>query len=292
MKKAVSILICAFAILWIFPLTAHADMGPKPSVVVDFSGLEGQHYYATLLSRVKSTGPHTALSGSNQEYMRYQEEDEEYDIFLKFVQYEDADGFYFLQFFQDCSQTQQFKWTYYPPHEFKILLYFPETDRFIVSGQSYESYAFHSYFAAEVSPAPQAAGMTVAKSHDYTDEIFPLLVRILLTIAIELAIALLFGFRQKRQFRFIVLVNIVTQVALNLTLHIINYRSGPLAFVMFYILLELVVFLIEAALYTQHLGSYGTERVPGWKPWVYALVANGASFAAGLALAHWLPGIF
>jgi hypothetical protein len=134
-KKAVPMLLCVLAILFIFLMTAHADVGPKPSVVIDFNGLDGETFYATLLSSVTSTGPYSALDDSNQEYAHYQEGDKEYDVFLKFAEYEDVDGFYFLQFFQDCSQTQQFSWTYYPPKEFKILLFFPETDRFVVSDE-------------------------------------------------------------------------------------------------------------------------------------------------------------
>ena len=132
MKKTARLLLCAFAVLILFPMTARADIGPKPSVVVDFNGLDTQTYYATLLSRQKTTGPYSAL-GRPRAYQHYDKDDEDYDIFLRFAEYEDADGYYFLQFFSDCSQTRRFSWTYYPPREFKILLYFPETDRFVVS---------------------------------------------------------------------------------------------------------------------------------------------------------------
>jgi hypothetical protein len=209
-----------------------------------------------------------------------------------------VDGFYFLQFFQDCSQTQQFNWTYYPPQKFKILLYFPETGRFVSSSEYYERYAFDSYFTADVSDlnlfveTQGEAKIITEKSYDYTNELLSLFVRILLTIAIELGIAILFGFRAKNQLRFIVLVNVVTQIVLNLALNIINYRSGQMAFVFFYVLLEIVVFVIEAALYTLHLKKHNVEIIPVWKPCIYALVSNASSFALGLGLAYWIPGIF
>ena len=104
----------------------------------------------TLLSSKKSTGPHSALNEDGT-YARYAEGDEDYEIFLRFVEYHDTDGYYFLQFFQDCSGSHQFRWTYYPPKMFKILLYFPELDHFIVSHEVYERYAFDSYFTAHVS---------------------------------------------------------------------------------------------------------------------------------------------
>lgn len=299
LKKTIVAMTCALAILLMFPLAAWADMGPKPSVVIDFEGLAGETYYATLLSSTSSTGPYSALSPSEEKYTHYQKEDEDYHIFLKFAEYKDEEGFYFLQFFRDCSQNQQFRWTYYPPQEFKILLYFPERDQFLASDEVYQRYAFDSYFTADVFPGgpagssqEEAAAITAVKSYDYTDEILSLLARILLTMAIELAIALFFGFREKKLFRFIILVNAVTQIGLNLALNLINYYSGQMMFVISYVPLEFAVFIVEGLLYNRYLPRYGKEEIAGWKLWVYALTANAASFALGLALAHWIPGIF
>ena len=41
----------------ILPGTASADIGPKPSVQIAFTGIEEQPYYGTLLSARRSTGP-------------------------------------------------------------------------------------------------------------------------------------------------------------------------------------------------------------------------------------------
>ncbi|HBK85530.1 MAG TPA: hypothetical protein DDZ53_05815 [Firmicutes bacterium] len=75
-------------------------------------------------------------------------------------------------------------------------------------------------------------------------------------------------------------------------MNIINYRSGALALVFFYILLEIAVVIVEAIVYTLYLEKGGVQPIPRWKPGLYALVANAASFAIGLKLAFWLPGIF
>lgn len=287
-KKIAVILFCAFILTMMVPNTAKADVGPKPSVVIDFKGLDGITYYATLLSDEKSTGPFSALNDSNHTYAHYQEGDKDYNIFLKFAEYHDADGFYFLQFFKNCTESNQFSWTYHPPQVFKILLYFPETDEFIVSDDIYEHYAFDSYFTAEISDK----SITAEKSYKYTNEILSLIVRIVLTIIAELGIALKFGFRERKQFRFIIFVNVITQIALNLELNIINYRSGELAFIAFYVLLEFMVFFIEALLYTWYLMKNSQKEIPFWKPSLYALTANAVSFVLGLVLAVYIPGIF
>jgi hypothetical protein len=277
----------ALSLSIMFPATARADIGPKPSVVIDFKGLEGKEYYATLLSSVKSTGPYWAVE-KNGNRARYKEGDEEYEIFVKFAGYTDKDGYYFLQYFKDCSETHQFSWTYYPPPLFKILLYFPETDSFIVSDTSYERYAFDSYFTAEVTET----GMSMVRSYDATNEIFSLFARILLTIAIELVIALLFCFREKKILGFIAIVNAVTQIALNLTLNIINYYSGHMAYLVFFVLLEIIIVIMEAVIFARYLSRFSHREVPKWKPGVYAVAANFASFALGLGLSFWIPGIF
>lgn len=132
MKKRLLPFIGMLILLLHFSLPVAADIGPKPSVVVDFEGLEGNHYYVTLLSETSSTGPYSALGSSS---VLYPNGDPDYPIFAKFAQYEDDDGYYFLQYFENCTETQRFSWSYYPPQRFKILLYFPDVDRFAVSSE-------------------------------------------------------------------------------------------------------------------------------------------------------------
>ena len=302
MKKLGLVLVLVLVLLTLFPGAAFADMGPKPSVVIDFKGLEGESYCVTLLSRTETTGPYSVLKESNENYARYQEGDEDYEIFRKFVEYEDEDGYHFLQYFQNCTETQQFTWTYYPPQDFKILLYFPETEQFAISAGNYERYAFDSYFTVEVSPAERSAltmgtGEIAAKrSYYYTKEFLSLLERIILTLAVELALIVPFRFGSKPFIRFVVIVNVITQIALNLVLSWAYFYSGPLAFAFYYVLLEVAIILVEGAMFYYyviwHINKEGIKVIPKWKPWVYALVANGASFALGIKLAdHW-PGIF
>ena len=195
MKRKVFAFLLCFVVVMAMPITARADMGPKPSVRIEFTGIEGETYYGTLLSKHKSTGPASAWNGS-PEYAHYKPGDEGYEIWHKFVEYQDTDGYYFLQEWWDCSDNNQLNWTYYPPTPFKILLYFPETDTFYVS-PIYERYAFDSYFTVDLS-AYDIDPILASKSYDYTWEIISLVARIVLTIALELGIALLFGYREKK----------------------------------------------------------------------------------------------
>ena len=122
--------------------------------------------------------------------------------------------------------------------------------------------------------------------------ILSLVARILITIAIEMGIALLFGFRGKKALLLLVIVNTVTQIILNVLLNIINFRSGSWAFIAWYIMLELAIFAIEAALYTAFMKKLTGKEKPVLFYGAYSLVANGISFGAGLIIANILPGIF
>ena len=287
-RKIFALVICLVLILGI-PLTASADMGPKPSVRIEFTGIEGETYYGTLLSLRESTGPASAWDGT-PEYAQYHPEDEGYEIWLKFVEYEDTDGYYFLQEWWDCSETNQLNWTYYPPISFKILLYFPETDSFYVS-PVYERYAFDSYFTVDLS-AYDTAPIMAHQSYDYTWELVSLAARIVLTIALELGIALLFGYREKKVLACLAVVNIITQVTLNVALNIINYNSGSMIFTFSYVLFEILVFAIEAVAYAVLIRKYSSKVQKKGRAVGYAFIANAASFALGLWLAHVIPGIF
>ena len=287
-KKLTLLLICIMLLVLLFPTIASADMGPKPSVVIDFHGLSGEVYYVTLLSSVDSTGPYSAARNSSRSYKAG---DEDYQVFEKFLEYNDTDGYYFLQYFQNCSETNQFRWTYYPPSDFKILLYFPKKDSFIISEEAYDRYAFDSYYSALITIDVHTntlyySGMEIETKRDCSVKIISSVIYIALTIAIELLIALLFAFREKKQLLVILVVNLATQILLNVVLNLINYSYGQMMFAIAYVLLELSIFIIEAALYTILLRKPGDSFIPKWKTIVYALVANAVSFAAGLVLAN------
>jgi hypothetical protein len=284
MKKVLATILCVIAISALFSTNVKADIGPKPSVVIDISGLEGQHYYVTLLSSTESTGPYSA-SNPYQEYLG------NYDMFAKFSQYDDIDGYYFLGFFEDCFETNRFSWTYFPPQKFKLLIYLPETDTFIAS-YIMERYAFDSYFKAVVveheGDLSAQVSIELSKTYDYKGEVGSLVIRILLTIGIELAIAWFSDLRGKKVFFFIAVTNIITQILLNLALNFVNFHAGMDALIIFYILLEVVVFAFEAILYVKCLDTQVSKQ----KLVLYALSSNLTSFGFGMLLALWLPSIF
>lgn len=308
LTRVFTALLCAVMVMIVFPITASADTGPKPSVRITFENLGTEECWGTLLSSKPSTGPSSAWNGKEEDaqhnenpngYYSYQKFG--YDVWKAFVDYAENDDFYFLQEAWQINETKELAWTYYPPNEFKILLYFPETGEYAVSGV-YERYAFDSYFTVNMDGVKLSIDyneelssddrLNAYKSYNYGVEIGSLVARILITIIIEMGIALLFGYREKKQLLLLVGVNSGTQIILNVLLNTINYNSGEMAFVVFYVLFELVVFAIEAILFYHLLDKISIKQKPKWLAVVYALVANAVSFGAGMMIAECLPGIF
>lgn len=307
-SKVFSMIMCIVTVIMIFPITANADIGPKPSVHIKFKNLGDELCYGTLLSSKKSTGPSSAWNGNEADAQHnenpngyYSYQNFGYDVWKAFVDYSENDDFYFLQEAWQINETKELAWTYYPPNEFKILLYFPETGEFSISGV-YERYAFDSYFTVNMDGVKLSVDyneelstderMNAYKSYNYAIEIGSLAARIVITILIEMAIALLFGFRKKNQLSWLIGVNAATQIILNVVLNIINYNSGEMAFVVFYVLLELAIFAIEAILYCKVLKKNSENKKANWFYVLYALIANAVSFGAGLIVAQIVPGIF
>ncbi len=280
---AAILLICAIIISPV-TTTAKADMGPKPFVEITFKNLPDGNLYCTLLSKTESTGPYS------HDYSHYQVSGNETvaEIDNAFSSYTDKDGFYYLHYFSLVDNDTPFRWGYYPPHTFKILIYSKTEDKFIVNDEILERYAFSSYFTSDyagATPNNTATDIKTVKSYNYFLEIVKLILRIAVTIGIEIAIALLFRYRGNK-LTFIVIVNVITQVLLNIGLNLYNYNSGALAMGFYYILWEIVVLIVETLAYI--IGMRIIENKNGEKHrfflihLLYALAANIASFGIGV----------
>ena len=285
---------CLFSLLS-FP--AAADTGPKAAVHIRIEGREAPAY-ATLLSKNPSTGPQSA----------YDEEKGNYDsyylptaIWQAFQNYEDADGYYFLQIGWELGETSEFTWGYYPPSYFKVLLYFPESDSYAVSDIC-QRYAFDTYYTVRMSDGEISSSeydekrsgeerLVAFRLYEWQNETFALLFRMVLTLLIEVVIALLFGFRKMRALLIVVALNVLTQILLNVALNFTDLEIGG-AYLLGYFLWELAVFAIEAFAYVFLQKHLTANEKPAYFFVLYAGVANIASLLAGLLLAGVLPYMF
>ncbi len=296
-SRITAALLCVMLML-IIPISVSADTGPKPSVRILFENMGDELCYGTLLSASESTGPNSVWDGNEEHIYNY---DLDIEIWRAFVEYDDADGYHYLQTGCKVSETKEIAWTYYPPDSFKILLYYPEFDRYIVSGIC-ERYAFDTYYTVDMKGVNIGSvdfneelsnndRINAYRSYNLWREYGGLAARIVITIAVELAIALLFGLGKGKQLLLIVPVNFVTQILLNIFLSF-AILSSELRFIILYVLLEASVVALEALIYCKLMNRLSDTERPNWYYTVYSLAANVASFGAGLLLAPLIPSVF
>ena len=321
MKKHLRSLPALLIAVLLLCCVAFADTGPKPSAAFTFTGMPDEDYYVTMLAEVDHYGPHRVhQEGDDLPYvLEAGKEDPAYPAWQKFVDYKDADGYYFLEdLFQQCHGDDEAGWGYYPPQRFKLLLYFPESDTFLCSTVT-ERYAFDSLYALDLggrSPAELAAltltdpngdplpsggdGKTAAgevvldKSDGTRQQIIGFLGRLGITLLVELAVAWGWKYRKGSQLLFIGITNLITQCLLNVALLYWGAQEGSRGFIIFwYVLLELAVTGIEAGVYAflmPHIDH--KEEAVRHNAAIYAIAANVLSFLAGLALSEIFPILF
>mgnify|MGYP001111582504 CR=1 FL=1 len=109
-----------------------------------------------------------------------------------------------------------------------------------------------------------------------------MLLRILITIVIEIAAALLFGFRKAYMLVTIISANIITQTGMNIILSLIRIRGNPLTAIFLIIITEIIIFITEAVIYNVVFRKKSGDKISVMKTSAYALTANLASFLPGL----------
>ena len=321
MKKHLRSLPALLIAVLLLCCVAFADTGPKPSAAFTFTGMPDEDYYVTMLAEVDHYGPHRIYQdGDDLPYvLEAGRDDPAYPAWQKFVDYKDADGYYFLDdLFEQCHGDDEASWHYYPPERFKLLLYFPESDIFLCSTVT-ERYAFDSVYRLDLggkSPAEIAAltltdpngdplpsgrddetaigEVTLDKSDGTHQQIIGFFGRLGITLVIELALAWGWKYRKGSQLLFIGIVNLITQCLLNVALLCWGAQETSRGFIIFwYVLLELAVTGIEAAAYAYLLpGTDHREKSVRRHAAMYAIAANVLSFLGGLALSEVFPFLF
>lgn len=281
--------ILALLLVCLLPLWAAADTGPKPSITVTPEGFGEDVCYLTLLSQTETTGPWSKQESFAASKDSYGDPEADEAIWTAFNDYQDAEGFFFLGCYGEVTGGQVFCWSYYPPDTFKALAYFPDSGTFAV-GPVTERKEFSARYT--VSPSETGETLLIEKARNQEAENKSFVGRLVLTLALELAVAVVFAFRAKRQIITIVCMNLITPVGLNQAIT----HLFPLVSSRWYwpglLVLEVLIFLVEGAVYAKLLPRWKKDPAAVCHPWGYALAANVASFGVGLILARLIPRMF
>ena len=273
-------------------ICAFADFGPKPSVVVEFEGAGDREYYVTLVAREdKLGGPYHRITVDDQP------EEVNLAVWNRLVAYEDLDGLVFAGNVQKLTGDGAYVWGYYPPSEFRVLICFPDTGHVVTSEEILSQYAFDSYYQMDFNDLSEnwndaVAAIPVTRKYNLLCQITAFLMRLAVTVAVECLLAVLFGFKGKRQLLLVAAVNCVSQLALNLL--ILDESVGLFVFyVLQYALIEVGVILAEGLVYCLALPKLVTpEQNRNIHPIAYAVIGNMASFSLGYLLSNCFPMLF
>ncbi len=253
-------------LLALFSSPAFADLGPKPSVTITFKNLPEGVHYATLLADLESYGPYKTVSEP--------EMDNGYQLFKvssAFLDFAARDNFFYWgNIFR--IENRSFRWGYYPPQRFKVLIYDVGSDVVYASGEA-ARYAFDSFFTVTFG---KDGTLRISKESFLLQNTYNIVVRLAVTLLMEILTALFFGYRKKKEILLILLANIITQAFLNGLLAATDRYSDRVTWLFLFPLAELVIFAGEAAVYAKCLKSHSKTRAV-----LYAIVVNTASLFSG-----------
>lgn len=250
-----------------------ADMGPKPASYVTIKGIEGD--YVACFASNDATGPNF-----DYDYWLMYDTGIEYNSIMK---YSDEDGFKWITTYFKCNGTQEISFTYYCPSEYKIVIY--QNDEFLIATDVLEMYAFTTYYEIDFSKGISASqnDIQVVNTYDYFKEILNLVIRVVLTLLIEIGLFFLFKLYTKRNLRIVLIVNLATQIFLNVMVNIELFYSGFLLALILLFVLEFFILIIESALYQALF-----KEKKHWVILIYSILANILSFVCGLIIFYFI----
>ncbi|MBR0385329.1 MAG: hypothetical protein IJI05_02120 [Erysipelotrichaceae bacterium] len=257
MKKTLKLTIIFLTAL-LFVMPAAADIGPKPSLTIRVKGLEDVgEYYITVLSKTDNFGPYSASDTWNDK--------PEYQAF---ADYRDPDGYYFLGLVSVLGKDNSFSIGYWPPEDFKVVVYVPSQERYYASEPAKRS-AFNTIMLFTVIDGT----CTIEDVSSIMDYLPQGIVCVVGTVIIEALLALLFGYKEK--LKVIIITNIITNLFLQAAVVFVNFTSGILTMLIFYVLFEIAVLLVEFLVYCFLI------KGNKFKLFFYTLLANVLTFLGG-----------
>lgn len=288
----ITFLIIVFMFLC-FTAPVSADTGPKPSLTIKCRGFS-ENSYVTVLATVEKYGPNWSVDALDYEVR--EKEDPSYfertgvgkEIYIAIAEEaqrlrQSGEELYFWGVVTPCEKDYLFG--YWPPEEFKILVYSADTDTFILSDETYTRTVFKTVLYCEYENGAMAVS-EISKSELSSTAV---IARILLTILIEYAVGFAHIRYTNRSRLAVVLVNIATQLVLNVILSLTEFKYGY-GMGMYYLILfamEALILLTEWFIYSRVIPK---EELP--RPFAYALTANMLSLCWGLLMQNVMPRLF
>lgn len=280
MKGLIRIFII-FSLGMFFVTAASADTGPKPSTTVYVNNLESGNYYGFFLTD-EDAPMHQYI---NDEYLYYIKEclkedpyyEEKYEQCLYFYEnVKDVDGFNVLDYYityEENATSIVISCGYWAPDKFKVGVLNAETMELFISDITYKDTYFSTY-EIDFNNSNELNLTSIVNTGDVPKVIIQSLIRLGVTLIIEIVIALMFLIF-KKNLLYILLTNIVTQIFINVFL-IFNGLTLIFDSVNLFLIGEAIVFVSEALIYVKALECSKKKAI------IYAITANLVSMLIGM----------
>ncbi|MEA1959688.1 MAG: hypothetical protein U9N81_00040 [Bacillota bacterium] len=270
----ISILFCLLFI-FVLPLTASADIGPKDSLTIYVENPPSEQYYLDLLTQSSST-----YENFNKDGERETLNDQMVDLLYAYQN----EGW--MPALTEGTGVPMWGDLVGEPAGDKMVHHLgyvglPDTYRIVIVTESGNVAVSDTY-------TRQALQSSITFDYETGQAVVPniwisyliqFITTCIPTLLIEGMILLLFGFKFKENFKIFLLVNIFTQIFLTATLGAALIKGGTLSAYFTQFPVEIIILVTEAMIYYKFLIGKSPKR-----RFVYGIAANLASWAIGFFL--------
>ncbi|VEU80845.1 hypothetical protein [Haploplasma axanthum] len=286
-KRIILILLFVLSFISIGPLVK-ADMGPKPSLKLMINSYSDKRLYIELL-----------IKGNNREYEFdvLEERNDSFEYLKDFLVDKSYNGYvsatinngapFWSKYLESKGNSHYYNFGYRMPRTFKVMIYDLESNTMFITNEI-SVRAFDSSTTIDLSNLKVEKSdslviydqnITIREVHNYWKTLSGLLVRLVLTVIIEVFVLFLFSYKKKASYVLVIITNLITQIILTFGLFIAIYYNGSFAYIAALIIGEILVLLSEIVIYRLYLKEHGKYR-----SLLYAVVANILSLVFSLLI--------
>jgi hypothetical protein len=277
-KRITSFLIITLILFSFLALDIKADMGPKSTIDIEIIGVDQPYYFDVLIYENREIEPLDLADLEEEIENNYYQDDYPSNILNG---YQDEDGFVSRTLYNgipaSLSKPDDTKEIYHvgyfsAPETFKIVIILEDDTMItskIVDRKLFQSTMTYDLSDVDLSFNQHDVGVVV-ESIPYTYVSVSLLIRVIITVGVELLILFAYRYRSKESYLIVGLTNLVTQTLLTIFMAIGFYVWGAF-FGLFGVLIlgEILVFITEIIVYGFILKEHGRSKAMG-----YAFIAN------------------
>lgn len=279
MGRKITIFIFITAILFsFFALDINADMGAKSTIDIEIIGVDQIYFFDVLIYKDNDIEILELVDLEDEIEHNYYQDDYPSDMLNG---YQDEDGFVSRTLYSSApaslSKPDDLKEIYHvgyftAPKTFKIVIILEDDTMItskIIDRKLFQSTMTYDLSHVDLTTSQQNVGV-LTESIPYSYVSISLLVRVILTVGVELLILFAYNYRSKESYMIVGLTNLVTQTLLTIFMAIGFYAWGSFfGLIGVLILGEIIVFMTEIFFYRYILKEQSKSRAMG-----YAFIAN------------------